>query len=1265
MKMRALPGFFLLLLLLGTLLAPTGKVPTRGPIGTWHISQSTNSLAGRRSTLLEPPEESRAKIAAGYGKLPLSFEANQGQADAHVQFISRGSGYTLYLTSAEAVLTPRRSSASGEPPAEPGNPRVFSKRKGIGGTQEVKLEEIKHRVHGPVRMKLVGANVAAVVEGLQPLPGKSNYFIGNDPAKWRTAIPTYAKVRYKDLYPGVDLVYYGNQQQLEYDFIVAPGADPRAIRLAISGAKKLDAGAGGDLVLHTAEEEVRLRKPVVYQQVNGVRKEIAGRYLFRGKRQISFEVAAYDAGEPLIIDPVLSYSTYLGGSSSDVGHAIAVDASGNAYVTGSTSSANFPTKNPLQPALGGSSDAFVAKLDSTGSALIYSTYLGGSGDDFAEAIAVDASGNAYVTGSTTSSNFPTKNPFQAALGGPFAISAFLTKLDPTGSALVYSTYMGGSAQDSAKAIAVDPSGNAYVTGSTNSANFPTKNPFQAASGGGLDAFVAKLDPTGSALVYSTFLGGTMGDFGSGIAVDASGNAYVTGSTSSANFPTKNPLQPALGGSSNAFVAKLDSTGSALVYSTYLGGSGVDFANAIAVDPSGNAYVTGFTQSTNFPTASPFQASCQSCASGQGNAFVTKLSAAGSALVYSTYLGGNGSGNNGGDIGNGIVIDSSNNAYVTGSTDSPNFPLASPIQSSLVLQTCLDYYGYPFPCGNTAFVTKFNAAGSAPVYSTYLGASGGNFENGTGIAVDAAGNAYVTGIANSNFLLTPGAFQTSPGGNGDAFVAKISPNDAPGFSLSSFGLSFPDEGIGGTTAAQQITLANTGSMALTIASIVFSGGDFAETNTCGTSVAGGASCTISVTFTPTAAGVRTGTTTITDGAASSPQKIILTGNGIAGLSSTLAPTNLSFGNQTQGLTSTPQAVTFSNTGSATLTINGFSLGGTNQSDFALSSTNCGQSLAAGTSCTFNIVFAPQAVGNRSATLQVLDNSAQSPRSVALTGVGIAPPTVALSATSLSFAVQNVGSVSPPQNITLTTSGSGTLAIVSISTTTSDFGASNNCGNSVAGGASCTITVTFTPAAIGNRTGTLVIASNAANGTQMVSLSGVGGPDFSISPAAGSSSTATVTAGQTATYTVGVVGTSGFSGTVSLSCTSPSTQLTCTVSPNSLTLSGTSAQNATVTVTTTAQSAMPPRWLPPLLFPGLRVVLPWLLVFLSLVILIRALQQRFWRQRAWVGVGLAAMLMAAALFFGCGGGGPPPRNYQITVSATSAGVTQTTTLSLTVR
>ncbi len=347
-----------------------------------------------------------------------------------------------------------------------------------------------------------------------------------------------------------------------------------------------------------------------------------------------------------------------------------MDSAGNAYVTGYTGSSNFPTKNPFQGARAGSYDAFVTKLSPTGSALVYSTYLGGGGSDVGDGIVVDSTGNAYVSGQTTSTNFPTKNPFRAANAGGF--DAFVTKLSPTGSALVYSTYLGGNGYDYAYGIALDSARNAYVTGYTHSTNFPTKNPFQGVYPGGYyTAFVTKLSPTGSALVYSTYLGGSYADVAYGIAVDSTGNAYVTGSTGSANFPTKNPFQGVSAGNFDAFVTKLSPTGSALVYSTYLGGNSVDAAYGIALDSAGNAYVTGYTHSTTFPTKNPFQPA------HAFDAFVTKLSPTGSALVYSTYLGGS----NGSDIGYGIAVDSTGHAYVSGQTNSTNFPTKNPFQAA--------------------------------------------------------------------------------------------------------------------------------------------------------------------------------------------------------------------------------------------------------------------------------------------------------------------------------------------------------------------------------------------------------------------------------------------------------------------------------------------------------------------------------------------------------------------------------------------------------
>src|SRR5438046_915685 len=531
-----------------------------------------------------------ARVSQSYGKLPLDFEANQGQTHQDVRSLARGAGYSLYLTAGEAVLVLTKPN-----PDAKRDLRSTPERRGTQprGTPVV------------VRMSLVGAAPKPPVSGLDELPGKANYLIGKDPAKWRTNVPTYAKVHYRAVYPGIDLVYYGNQRQLEYDFVVAPGADPNRIVLGFQGAERLEINAEGELVLHAAGEVIRQRVPVIYQEINGVRTKIEGRYVLKDAHRVGFQVAAYDQNRPLVIDPTLVYATYLGSSGWDYGSGIAVDAAGSAYVTGSTSSADFPTANALQAAKAGFQNAFVTKLNPTGSALVYSTYLGGSGGDGGTGIAVDTAGNAYVTGSTRSIDFPTVNPLQAAYGGDG--DAFVSKLDAAGSALLYSTYLGGSGSDAGCGIAVDTCGNAYVTGETRSTDLPTTpGAIQTTYGGSCmtcvgDAFVTKLDATGSALVYSTYLGGSSGDEGLGIAVDAAGSAYVTGGTGSADFPTTAGAFQTTYGGGDAFVTKLNATGTALVYSTYLGGSRGDGGFGIAVDAAGSAYVTGSTNSTDFPT----------------------------------------------------------------------------------------------------------------------------------------------------------------------------------------------------------------------------------------------------------------------------------------------------------------------------------------------------------------------------------------------------------------------------------------------------------------------------------------------------------------------------------------------------------------------------------------------------------------------------------------------------------------------------------------
>ena len=761
-------------------------------------------------------EAGKARVVESYGKLPLSFEANRGQSGSQVKFLSRGNGYSLFLTATEAVLSLKpsrdREGATtqshlhdrlGPLASARGSERLFrltgrnpeiakvSKRDDLLAP-ETSRDEPGSPAHSdalgwregavtPVtddtailHMKLVGANPSAPITGLDELPGKSNYFIGNEPSKWRTNVPNYAKVKYKDVYPGVDLVYYGNQRQLEYDLVVAPGADPNVIRLAIqsrdsNGAVPLRIDGQGDLVLETGaeKERVRLHRPVVYQEVNGDRHKISGSYIQMARQEIGFQVAAYDTTRPLVIDPVLVYSTYLGGGDDDEGYGIAVDSSGNAYIAGSTASANFPTKTPLQATSGGFTDAFVAKLNPSGSALLYSTYLGGSNNDIAQAIAVDSSGNAYVTGGTNSTNFPTVGAVQASNHGDYDV--FVARLNANGSALGYSTYLGGGGTDVGYGIAVDSAGNAYVTGFTGSVAFPVVNGVQLSAPGNYDAFVTKLNPSGSQLAYSTYLGGSDYDQGSGIAVDSIGNAYVIGFTSSTNFPTQNPLQRSLvpgtcGTAPNTFtcpdvfVTKLNPAGTALIYSTYLGGGGDDEGYGIALDSSGNAYLTGSTSSTNFPTASPFQAAN----GGSYDVFVSKLNASGSALVYSTYLGGGG-----GDSGASIAIDSSGDAYITGNTGSNAFPTFNPLQARTG--------------AFNAFVTKLNPAGSALIYSTYMGGSVG--DSGAAIALDSSGNAYVTGTTFSSDFTTASPFQSSLGGGTcgtapntvpcpDAFVFKI-------------------------------------------------------------------------------------------------------------------------------------------------------------------------------------------------------------------------------------------------------------------------------------------------------------------------------------------------------------------------------------------------------------------------------------------------------------------------------------------------------------
>jgi hypothetical protein len=708
----------------------------RGPV----ISRSTG-------TAVAPlPVQQRDSLAPGpralddpFAAVRLHFEVNHGQTDPRVKFLARGAGYTLFLTPSEAVWSLERPVPQSENPA------------GINDRQRASIGR-----PAVLRMSLVGGESSPLVEGFEPLPGRVNYFKGSDPGRWQRNVPTYGRVRYHGVYPGIDVEYYGNERALEYDFVVAPGADPSRIRMAFNGASEVTVGPTGDLSVLTEHGEVRLKKPFIFQERNGRREEIHGGYIVdRANGSVMFGLGEYDRARPLVIDPVLLYSSYFGGSGSDTGTDIAVDSSGSLYVTGYTSSLDFPLATADQPAHGGGdSDLFVARLNASGTDLLYSTYLGSGGGDAGMGITIDAAGNAYVTG-------------LYSMPPSFGQSVLVAKFSPVG-ALVYGSVFGTASGDVGYAVAVDAAGYAYVAGRTGGAsNFPvTASAFQPIAGGFQDGFVSVLSPDGGSLVYSSYLGGDLNDQARAIVLDAAGYVYVAGGTMTGFPTTAGAFQRTVGGFGDAFVAKINvgQTGIAsLVYSTLLGGSDFEVAYSLAVNNAGNVYVTGSTDSGfDFPTTpGAFQT-----VGGGGNcgtfdrprhcqdAFVTKLNAAGSGLIYSTFLGGLGH-----DFGNGIAVDGSGSAYVVGQAFAADFPVVDALQPAKASGCCTD-----------GFITKLSPTGNALVYSTYLGGAADDFVSD--VALDAAGNAFVIGAADSTNFPLVNALQPVSRGSGDAFIAKI-------------------------------------------------------------------------------------------------------------------------------------------------------------------------------------------------------------------------------------------------------------------------------------------------------------------------------------------------------------------------------------------------------------------------------------------------------------------------------------------------------------
>jgi hypothetical protein len=655
------------------------------------------------------------------GHLGVRFEANVGQTDSRVRFVARGSGHTLFLTDREAVLVIRN---------------------GVAGSRSV------------VRTSLVGASAAATPEGDGEVAGRVNYFLGRDSRSWHPGVACYGDVRYAGVYPGIDLVYHGRQGALEYDFQIAPGADPSRVLVSFDGVRGLRVDGAGNLVVSTAAGEILQPRPVAYQEPGGIRRPVEVGYVLAGGARVRFSVGAYEAHLPLVIDPVLVFSSYLGGSLADTGGAVAVDPAGNVLIAGQTASLDFPvTGGAAQPASGGGTDAFVARIDSSGTSLVFATYLGGSSRDVGSAVVLDAGGNAYVAGETASADFPTTSgAFQAAMPGQTA--GFVTKLDPSGAVLLYSTYLGGSSTARCDAIAVDGTGAAYVTGRTDSANFPTTPGvlFPTYRGGRYDAYVTKLAPSGTALAYSTFMGGSENDALFGIALGPGNTACVAGGSDSPDYPTTASAYQTIVQDTDPVVTKLDAGATQLLYSTFLGGSlDRERANAIAADAAGFLYVTGFTPSVDFPVVH----AAQPVQGGGYDGFAARIDpgASGAAsLVYSTFIGGAGD-----DRGNGVAVDGAGNAYVVGQTsDAAGFPLLDPIQST---------YGGG---SSDAFAVRLAPTG-AFAYSTFLGGAGSDQANGVATR---GGGAFLVGETGSSDFPTVSPLQGANGGGSDAFFARI-------------------------------------------------------------------------------------------------------------------------------------------------------------------------------------------------------------------------------------------------------------------------------------------------------------------------------------------------------------------------------------------------------------------------------------------------------------------------------------------------------------
>ncbi len=725
--LTARPVLIFPVLIAAVLLLHPGQAKGHGPLCTVGTAES-----GGSHNILPAKTKNIVSI------VPSGFEKNVGQAGRKVRFLSRGGGYLVLFDAKGASI-------------------FFPEGPRLKAAKNKDCRQHIRRINGMLRMDFEGAEgEKTILAGSGRLPGTINYLRGSDPSKWIKSVPVYGRLYYRRIYPGICALFtYGapesgekRKKTIRVDFILQPGADPGRIGLHFPGSKLSLDKAGGLLVSSRGLTALLLKKPCIYQEEAGNKKVLVnGGFVLTGKSRAAFRIAKYDKKRPLVIDPALIFSTFLGGGSADQGQGIAVDSNGDIYVTGYTSSTDFPLANPAK-FFSGSTDAFITKIAlSPTPHIVYSTVLGGSAASQANAIAVDTSGDAFITGFTSSSDFPVVSPLQQSLLGVRNI--FITELSADGGNILYSTFFGGGSDDEGNGIALDSSNNIYVTGFASSSNFPVFNS-QRLEPSSMDAFAAKILAGGAKPGYSVLLGGQSSDIGSGIAVDADGNAYITGATSSPDFPAVNPRQSTMLGAQNAFLAKLDPTGK-ILFSTFHGGGASDGAAAIALDAQGDVYITGNTDSPNFPVLGPIQTY-----RGGKDIFLSKFSSSG-GLLYSTFLGGSAD-----DSGTGIGVDTSGNVFITGLTISTDFPLKNQVQGLVG--------------GMNAFVEEINSSGSALVYSTVIGGNSDDF--GTALAVDPAGDAFITGGTDSPDFTTKNAIRGYSGST-DAFVSEVSnPNEPP-------------------------------------------------------------------------------------------------------------------------------------------------------------------------------------------------------------------------------------------------------------------------------------------------------------------------------------------------------------------------------------------------------------------------------------------------------------------------------------------------------